>query len=144
MKVNWLAITLTNAKGEVTYRNFFVTNLPVTETNVAELTTAGRARWQIENGTFNVVKTTDYNLEHNFRARQKQSRCPPGDPQPARLHLSPHGRDDRRLLAIGPGRRRSADTVLLAIARADRLSPAPILARAVPDTHLPPPPPAPS
>jgi hypothetical protein len=66
MKVNWLAITLTNAKGEVTYRNSFVTNLPVTETNVAELTTAGRARWQIENGTFNVVKTTDYNLEHNF------------------------------------------------------------------------------
>lgn len=26
----------------------------------------GRARWKIENGTFNLLKTKGYNLEHNF------------------------------------------------------------------------------
>jgi hypothetical protein len=32
----------------------------------ATLATAGRARWKIENETFNVLKTKGYNLEHNF------------------------------------------------------------------------------
>ena len=34
--------------------------------NVAELAACGRARWKIENETFNVLKTNGYNLEHNF------------------------------------------------------------------------------
>ena len=34
--------------------------------NVAEFTAGGRARWKIENETFNVLKTKGYNLEHNF------------------------------------------------------------------------------
>jgi hypothetical protein len=33
---------------------------------VAELAACGRARWKIENETFNVLKTNGYNLEHNF------------------------------------------------------------------------------
>jgi hypothetical protein len=33
---------------------------------VADLAVAGRARWKIENESFNVLKTKGYNLEHNF------------------------------------------------------------------------------
>src|SRR5262249_13723581 len=34
--------------------------------NVAEFAACGRARWKIENETFNVLKTKGYNIEHNF------------------------------------------------------------------------------
>lgn len=64
--VNWLELVIKNAKGEVTYRNSFVTDLPVNADTVADLASAGRARWKIENETFNVLKTKGYNLEHNF------------------------------------------------------------------------------
>ena len=52
--------------GKRTYYNSFVTDLPVTADTVAELAACGRARWKIENETFNVLKTNGYNLEHNF------------------------------------------------------------------------------
>jgi hypothetical protein len=55
-----------NAAGEVTYRNSFITDLPVGRDNVAELAACGRARWKIENETFNVLKTSGYHLEHSF------------------------------------------------------------------------------
>ncbi|MGH6928618.1 MAG: ISNCY-like element ISAtsp9 family transposase [Dongiaceae bacterium] len=64
--VNWLWIEIVNPAGKVTYRNSFVTDLPVDAANVAELAACGRARWKIENETFNVLKTKGYNLEHNF------------------------------------------------------------------------------
>jgi hypothetical protein len=64
--VNWLAIEIRNAGGEVTYRNSLVTDLPVSRDNVVELATCGRARWKIENEAFNVLKIKGYNLEHNF------------------------------------------------------------------------------
>jgi hypothetical protein len=66
MTVNWLEIQITNAKGETTYRNSFVTDLPVGPDTVVELATCGRARWKIENETINVLKTNGYNLEHSF------------------------------------------------------------------------------
>ena len=59
-------IEIINAGGEVTYRNSFVTDLPVDRDNVVELAACGRASWKIENETFNVLKTKGYNLEHNF------------------------------------------------------------------------------
>jgi hypothetical protein len=64
--VNWFSIEIRNAAGKRTYYNSFVTDLPVTADNVAELAACGRARWKIENETFNVLKTNGYNLEHNF------------------------------------------------------------------------------
>jgi hypothetical protein len=64
--VNWFEIEIVNAKGEVTYRNSFITDLPVGPDNVAELAACGRARWKIENETFNVLKTKGYNIEHSF------------------------------------------------------------------------------
>ena len=42
----------------------FVTDLPVTIDTVADLAACGRARWKIENETFNVLKTNGYNFGH--------------------------------------------------------------------------------
>ncbi len=42
-----------------------MTDLPVTAETVAEVAACDRARWKIENETFNVLKTGGYNLEHN-------------------------------------------------------------------------------
>ena len=66
LKVNWFSIGIVNGKGKRTYHNSLVTDLPVTPGNVAELAACGRARWKIENETFNVLKCGGYNLEHNF------------------------------------------------------------------------------
>jgi hypothetical protein len=43
-----------------------VTSLPVNQPSVAEIAACGRARWKIENETFNVMKNHGYELEHNF------------------------------------------------------------------------------
>src|SRR5690349_11756602 len=43
-----------------------VTDLPVSADTVADLAACGRARWKIENETFNVLKCGGYNLAHNF------------------------------------------------------------------------------
>jgi hypothetical protein len=66
LAVNWFSIEIQSSKGKRTYYNSFVTDLEVTACTVAELASCGRARWKIENETFNVLKTGGYNLEHNF------------------------------------------------------------------------------
>ena len=66
LRVNWLEITSARPDGRVTYRNAFVTSLDVHRGNVAELADCARARWKIENETFNVLKQHGYHLEHNF------------------------------------------------------------------------------
>ncbi len=66
MTVNWLMIEIRNAAGDVTYRNSFITDLPVDRDTVVDLAACGRARWKIENESFNTLKTKGYNLEHNF------------------------------------------------------------------------------
>jgi hypothetical protein len=66
LKVSWFEMEIINAAGKVTYRNSFVTDLPVGPDNVVELAAVGRARWKIENENFNVLKNNGYNLEHNF------------------------------------------------------------------------------
>ena len=43
-------------------RNGFVTDLDA----IADLAACGRARWKVENETFNVLKTRGYDLERNF------------------------------------------------------------------------------
>jgi len=66
LKANWIGMTISNAKGAVTYSNTFVTSLTVTRENVDEIATCARARWKIENESFNVLKNNGYHLEHNF------------------------------------------------------------------------------
>jgi len=64
--VNWFSVEIRNHSGKRSYYNSFITDLPVTADNVAELAACGRARWKIENETFNVLKSNGYNLEHSF------------------------------------------------------------------------------
>jgi hypothetical protein len=59
-------IEIVNAAGTVTYRNSFITDLDVGSDTVVDLAACGRARWKIENESFNVLKNNGYNLEHNF------------------------------------------------------------------------------
>ena len=49
-----------------TYHNTFFTSLKVTPANVAAIARAGRARWKIENETFNCLSRQGYHLKHNF------------------------------------------------------------------------------
>lgn len=53
-------------KNKVTYRNSWVTDIAVDEHNVVELVKGGRARWKIENETFNTLKNQGYHIEHNY------------------------------------------------------------------------------
>jgi hypothetical protein len=64
--VNWIGVTVTDAKGKVTYANAYVTSLQITRATVAEIVACARARWKVENESFNVLKNNGYNLEHNF------------------------------------------------------------------------------
>jgi hypothetical protein len=66
LRVNWLSIEIADTAGKVSYRNSFITDLPVDRTNVVAMAACGRARWKVENETFNTLKTKGYNLEHNF------------------------------------------------------------------------------
>ena len=64
--VNWIACEIFDRHGSVRYSIAWVTSLPVGKTNVADIAACGRARWKIENETFNVMKNHGYELEHNF------------------------------------------------------------------------------
>ena len=67
----WIEFTIRrktpDGKGwEQTYFNTFFTSLKVTPANVAAIARAGRARWKIENETFNCLSRQGYHLKHNF------------------------------------------------------------------------------
>jgi len=64
-QVNFLEYWLT-VDQKVTYHNSWVTDQNVSRQNVTELVKAGRARWKIENETFNTLKNQGYHIEHNF------------------------------------------------------------------------------
>ncbi|WP_205747825.1 transposase, partial [Desulforhopalus sp. IMCC35007] len=49
----------------------WVTDIEITKENVYSLMRAGRARWKIENETFNTLKNQDYNLGHNYGLGKK-------------------------------------------------------------------------
>ena len=49
----------------------WVTDLPINEENAMQLMRAGRARWKIENETFNTLKNQGYCFEHNFGHGEK-------------------------------------------------------------------------
>lgn len=49
----------------------WVTDLALTCENVYEIMRAGRARWRIENETFNTLKNQGYNLGHNYGLGEK-------------------------------------------------------------------------
>jgi hypothetical protein len=58
--VNWIGFEIVDAKGKVKYSMAWVTSLPVSQDNVAEIVACGRSRWKIENESFNVLKNHGY------------------------------------------------------------------------------------
>jgi len=65
VRVNVLEYMQTDPKGKETIFSW-VTNIHITQTNAFALMKGGRARWKIENETFNTLKNLGYNLEHNY------------------------------------------------------------------------------
>ena len=63
--VNFIDCVIRDKKGRVTHFSW-ITDLLVTQDNVYALARAGRARWHIENETFNTLKNQGYQFEHNF------------------------------------------------------------------------------
>lgn len=68
--VNLLEYMQTDPKGKETVFSW-VTNIRITQTNIFTLMKGGRARWKIENETFNTLKNLGYNFEHNYGHGQK-------------------------------------------------------------------------
>lgn len=69
--VNFLQLTLKDLKtGQVTVFQW-ITDIPITPNNVIIVAKAGRARWKIENETFNTLKNQGYQFEHNFGHGEK-------------------------------------------------------------------------
>lgn len=66
IEVNWVEITIVDDKGKSTFHSAFITDLLITEENVASIAEAGRCRWKIENENTNTLKTKGYHFEHNF------------------------------------------------------------------------------
>jgi len=74
LAVNYLSLEIWNEeKGKVTYRNSWVTDLAIDDTNVVEMAVCARARWKIENEHHNVLKHHGYHLEHNFGHGQEHA-----------------------------------------------------------------------
>jgi len=44
----------------------WVTNIKITKNNIYKLTIGARARWKIENETYNSLKNLGYNFRHNY------------------------------------------------------------------------------
>jgi hypothetical protein len=65
-QVNFFQYWIIDKKGKTTYRNSWVTDLIVSRENVQHLVKGGRARWKIENETFNTLKNQGYHIEHNY------------------------------------------------------------------------------
>ena len=64
-RINFIQFRIVK-NGKVTYRNAWVTDLVPTTDNIVQLVRAARARWKIENETFNTLKNQGYHLKHNF------------------------------------------------------------------------------
>ena len=65
IKTNIFEQRFVTKKGKERY-GCWITNIHITKDNVHQLMRGGRARWKIENETFNTLKNQGYNFEHNY------------------------------------------------------------------------------
>ncbi len=65
LEVNFVEYWETKLSGKVQHFAW-VTDLPVAPDQLMAIVRAGRARWRIENETFNTLKNHGYEFEHNF------------------------------------------------------------------------------
>jgi hypothetical protein len=66
LKVNFIEVWVYDSEGNQQYHNTWITDIPVTITNAYCLFKGGRAKWKIENETFNTLKNQGYHFEHNY------------------------------------------------------------------------------
>lgn len=66
LNVNFLEAWVYDSEGKQVYHNSWITDIIITKTNVYHLFRGGRAKWKIENETFNTLKNQGYNFEHNY------------------------------------------------------------------------------
>lgn len=64
VKVNYVEYNEIGGKKE--FFNSWITDIKLTKETVQKVVICGRARWHIENETFNTLKNQGYNFEHNF------------------------------------------------------------------------------
>lgn len=64
-KVNFLEYWEEKPNGDKQHFTW-ITSFKITDENMFYLMRAGRARWKIENETFNTLKNQGYNFEHNY------------------------------------------------------------------------------
>ena len=66
LEVNFIDCIIKDHKGKIIAHFSWVTDILVTHDNVYPLSKGARARWKIENETFNTLKNQGYQFEHNF------------------------------------------------------------------------------
>ncbi len=66
LKVNFLEYEQYDPKKNKLLKFSWVTDIELNRDNVFKIMRAGRARWRIENETFNTLKNQGYNFEHNY------------------------------------------------------------------------------
>lgn len=72
-KINFLEYWETDKNGKIKHFTW-ITNVKISISNVSKLMRGARARWRIENETFNTLKNQGYNFEHNF-GHGKENLC---------------------------------------------------------------------
>jgi len=71
LRVNFLEYWEADDDGNVKKRFSWITDIEITRDNAYDIMRGGRARWRIENETFNTLKNQGYNLEHNYGLGEK-------------------------------------------------------------------------
>lgn len=66
LNINWVELVVTDLDGKEKFRNAWITDIAISQDNAITIAQSGRARWSVENGNNNVLKTKGYHLEHNF------------------------------------------------------------------------------
>lgn len=70
--VHWCELRIQDERTrETLYHNAWATNRPLNAQTVKATVAEGRARWQVENEGYNVLKNQGYYLEHNYGHGQK-------------------------------------------------------------------------
>ena len=67
LEVNYLQYQEIDTRtGKTVYASKWITSLDIKKEIIPEFVSTARAKWKIENETFNVLKNHGYNLEHNY------------------------------------------------------------------------------
>ena len=71
VKVNFLDYWEIDKRADKTKHFSWITDIKITKENSYKIMRSGRARWRIENETFNTLTNQGYNLKHNFGLGEK-------------------------------------------------------------------------